>query len=233
MWRRLGPRLRQHDTWPGIVPLVYPWNHKNRDRIAGIPMLGGDWSAAIQIETPVGIPLVFGRLNSVARSFANEVLASGSLSSFPHDDLPVASLLEQFREQFALHRDRSAVRITLLHNPPHAFAAGYVDQLTTAYLRDAAALADALADARVQLVLCGHRHALDPPPGSEDYGWTQRPLRSPTVQLAAETPTQRGGRASPTDWTDRVGRTAPTGSCWTRPPRRWQWREPPSGTHPV
>lgn len=181
-----------HDTWPGVFPLAAFWNRAaNRDRIAGVPLLGDDWRQAVRIDTRVDIPVVIARVNTVARDFTGELLATGELNPVPPARRSVPALLEEIRELFAPYQGADVVRVALMHHPPHAFAAERVDQLTTAHLRHAKELADALRDARVQLVVAGHRHALDPPLGANRYGFTQRPLDSPTVQLVAESPTQR------------------------------------------
>jgi hypothetical protein len=179
-----------HDTWPGSFPLVEPWNTTNRDRIAQVAVLQGDWLQPTTLQTPSDIPVVLARINTVARSLQGEVRACGALNAVPPAERPTSQLLQELRDLFE-PSEEIAVRIVVMHHPPHAFAARNFERLTTAAFSGARELADALSASRVQLVIAGHRHALDPPLGAEDYGFTQRPLSCPTVQLAAESPTQR------------------------------------------
>nr|MDQ5808905.1 metallophosphoesterase [Actinomycetota bacterium] len=180
-----------HDTWPGVFPLAAFDRTVNRERIADVPLLAGDWNEPIAIDGLGGIRVVIARVNTVPRDFRRELFASGRLTALPPADDSVAALLEELREAFEPYDGGRVVRIALMHHPPHAFAAGRLAQLTNAHFHGAQEVADALRDARVQLVVAGHRHALDPPLGTQRYGFSQRPLDAPTVQLVAESPTQR------------------------------------------
>jgi 3',5'-cyclic AMP phosphodiesterase CpdA len=179
-----------HDVWEGVYPLFQPRGSLKTDRIADVELLDGDWTRAY-VDTSAAVPLVIAKLNTVDGTLPAELLARGRVRPFPSRKASMAEVLDELRAQFEPFRGREAIRVVLMHNPPHAFAATRWDGWTTAYLAGAEELAETLAELRVQVVIAGHRHALDPPAGAENYSFTQRPLREPTVQLVAETPTQR------------------------------------------
>lgn len=187
-----------HDTWPGVFPLFGGGNHTNCQRITQVPVLEGNWQDLAVKQTPLGFPLVIGRVNSVPCDLDAEIRATGSPTAVPPDCQTEFAVIERIRTLFAPHRNGQAVRIVLMHHPPHPFATARRKRHTTdsapsstSEFSAAADLADALSDMRVQVVLAGHRHELNPPLRAERYGFTQHPLKEPTVQLVAATPTQR------------------------------------------
>lgn len=197
-----------HDTWPATVPLLAGTGHDvNADRIGEVDLLGDDWRELVSISTPSGVPLIFARVNTVARSPLRATLASASLGALPPELCDPPTLLEQMRQALEPWAGMEAVRIALMHHPPHAFASSLVSRLGPARFPGAGDLAQVLADSRVQLVLAGHRHHLDPPEGQERYGFTQRPLQEPTVQLVAETAAQRLPHGSEDEPLDSPGRS--------------------------
>jgi Calcineurin-like phosphoesterase len=179
-----------HDVWDGVFPLFRPWGPQRRRWIASVDPLRGDWTRP-HVDRSASVPLVVAQLNTVDGSWLAEVLARGRVRPFPSRDVPMAQVLEELHAQFGPFRETEAIRVVLLHNPPHAFAATRRDAWSTAYLAGAEELAATLSELRVQIVLAGHRHAIDPPAEAKRYGFRQRPLREPTVQLVAESPTQR------------------------------------------
>jgi hypothetical protein len=182
-----------HDTWPGAYPPMRARHAAiNRARIATIPDLHGPWpELAPPLTGPTGIPVLLARLNSVSRTLLEETRATGRVSDHPPAETPLKQVLDELSALFDPWRGREAVRIVLMHHPPHAFKVEAGESLTTADLVGAQELAERLAEDHVQLVIAGHRHKLDPPlqPGPE-HRPAQPPLRAPTVQLVAETPTQ-------------------------------------------
>jgi Calcineurin-like phosphoesterase len=182
-----------HDTWPGAYPPMR-WRHAaiNRARIASIPDLHGPWpELAPPLAGPTGIPVLLVRLNTVSRTMLEETQATGNVSDHPPAGAPRDKVLEQLADLFEPWEGQQAVRIVLMHHPPHPFQMMAGESLTTAGLEGAQELADRLAKHHVQLVIAGHRHKLDPPlqPGP-DHRPGQPPLRAPTVQLVGESPTQ-------------------------------------------
>ena len=178
-----------HDTWPGMVPVVPTSTARhNRARIATVPGLEGPWPAPVELAT-VPVPLVVARVNTVAREPVGELLAYGAVSEHPPDPERPDDVMEQLTAQLAPWRDRPAVRVVLLHHPVH-YAEGASD-IGPRRLDGAKQLARCLSELRVQLVIAGHVHALDPPAGEQDLeAGSQSPLEYPTAQLVAETPTQ-------------------------------------------
>ena len=182
-----------HDTWPGAYPPMR-WRHAaiNRARIATIPDLHWPWpELALPLAGPTGIPVLLARLNTVSRTLLEETQATGNVSDHPPAGASRDKVLEQLADLFEPWEGQQAVRIVLMHHPPHPFQTEAGESLTTAGLEGAQELADRLAAHHVQLVIAGHRHKLDPPlqPGL-DHHPGQPPLRAPTVQLVGESPTQ-------------------------------------------
>jgi hypothetical protein len=182
-----------HDTWPGAYPPMR-WRHAaiNRARIATIPDLHGPWpELAPPLAGPTGIPVLLARLNTVSRTLLEETRATGSVSDHPPAGASLEQVLDELAGLFDPWQGQEAVRIVLMHHPPHPFQTEEGESLTTSGLEGAQELADRLAALHVQLVIAGHRHKLDPPlqPGP-DHRPGQPPLRAPTVQLVSESPTQ-------------------------------------------
>lgn len=184
-----------HDVWNRAFPGVAPWRRLMANDVASIDLLDGvptnRWTTIPKVHHAAnGIPIVIARVNTVAASRPDDALARGRVGPFPGLGATMPEVLESLRDQFSGWLDKEAIRIVLMHNPPHAFDASWFGRQTTSRLDGATALAKTLAELRVQLVITGHRHALDPPSDDEHYGATQRPLIAPTVQLAAESATQ-------------------------------------------
>jgi hypothetical protein len=190
-----------HDTWPGAYPPMRVRHRAiNRERIATVPGLEGPWPGPVEgFQGPTGVPVVIARINTVSRSLLGETTASGAVSDHPPHGATAHDVLEDLTDQFAPWLDQRAVRIVVLHHPPHPFDATFRTQLTTGWLEDRDDLAQRLCDLHVQLVIAGHRHKLNPALGVEWIAlpWQQPPLLAPTVQLVAESPTQ--DTVAPTD----------------------------------
>lgn len=185
-----------HDTWPGTFPLlaIRP-NAAIRGRIGSVPGLEGPWPDLLVLGATGPVPLVIARVNTVSRDFSGENLASGAVSEHPEDGASLNDVLDRLTGVFAPWQDRPVVRAALLHHPVH-FAYGAGGRFSSDRLDGAEELAERLKKLNVQLVLAGHVHELDPPRDATDLeAGTQPPLKSPTVQLVAETPTQ--------DWVER------------------------------
>ena len=193
-----------HDTWPGAYPPMRTRRRAiSRRRIATVPGLEGPWPG--RGEEPAGadwgttvfraesdIPVVVVRVNTVSKRMLEETMASGAVTDHPPGGASAEEVLEDLAEQFAPWRDHRAVRIVVLHHPPHPFDATLKTRLTTGAFEDRERFAQLLSALRVQLVIAGHRHELNPRLGAE---WvasssTQAPLLPPTVQLVGESPTQ-------------------------------------------
>ena len=189
-----------HDTWPGTYPPMR-WRHDviNRERVKTIPGLEGPWPGTIPkvYGETTGVPVVVVRLNTISRTILEESRASGRVNDHPPAGADLQQVLSEIESAFADWRNKRAVRILLMHHPPHLFRATNRKEFTTGQLVGKKELARCLSESRVQVVVAGHRHKLDPDEGVE--GLTpemelQPPLRSPTVQLVAESPTQDIGK---------------------------------------
>jgi hypothetical protein len=181
-----------HDTWPGTYPAMR-WRHRaiNRARIASVPGIEGPWPDLVEAGIgPTGIPVVVARVNTVSRTLLEETLASGIVCDHPPQDITRDAVIDDVAAQFAPWQGRPAVRIVALHHPPHPFETTLGQELTTGWLEGGAELAQRLSQLGVQLVIAGHRHKLDPPRDAPEAPASQPPLRPPTVQLVAESPTQ-------------------------------------------
>jgi hypothetical protein len=142
---------------------------------------------------PAGrVPVVLARLNTVSRVLPAETRASGELNGHPFAGQDAAAVIDELAEQLLPWRDIPAVRIVLMHHPPHrpphSGGAGSLD--------GADELAEALGELCVQLVIAGHFHTLDPPRGASrgSSEGSQPPLVPPTAQLVCESPTQASVR---------------------------------------
>ncbi len=181
-----------HDTWPGSYPPLRARDRAlNRSRIASIPGLAGPWPDALKIASPqTGVPVVIARLNTVSRTLLCETLASGNVSDHPPGNASLQEVLDALGRALEPWADRPAVRIVSMHHPVHvAGASGR--RLTSGWLEAGDELAECLRRLRVQLVIAGHTHELDP---ERDASYVplglQPPLAAPTAQLVAESPTQ-------------------------------------------
>lgn len=182
-----------HDTWPGTYPPMR-WRYRaiNRERIASVPGLEGPWPDVNPFGPgPTGIPVIVARVNTVSRTLLEETLASGTVSDHPPQGLTSDDVIADLAAQLAPWSDRPAVRIAVMHHRPHPFDTTLGKELTTGWLEGGAELAERLSQLGVQLVIAGHRHKLDPSRDVEGAApGRQPPLRPPTVQLVAESPTQ-------------------------------------------
>jgi 3',5'-cyclic AMP phosphodiesterase CpdA len=151
----------------------------------------------------------FYRVNTVQSGWLQNTLASGCIETDwtirsaapPH--YPVSQSSCPFDELLAVAHQATnpalpAIRILVMHHPPHFFnATGTPSDLKAGALNNASDLGAALAKSAVRfhLVLAGHRHELNPAIGVRltyslaSGGW-QKPLPPTVVQLVAGSPTQ-------------------------------------------
>lgn len=224
---RLWPRLRDegadrcldlfgnHDAWPGTFPLfrspgAYSQVVAAIAEFAGVEppfprrelVRRGDGPVLELI--PVSTVWSGGPFDAAAM-LRGGVFASGKVSAYlPGEPLPVTQGADALAELVALERTGGALRVALVHHPPHVFDAGLAKSITNCRLVGSDRLAAALDEAGVHLVLAGHRHRLDPPRRVRRNAaeLTQPPLTARTGQLVAESPTvgdaedPAGGRRS-------------------------------------
>ncbi|HEX3391567.1 MAG TPA: metallophosphoesterase [Solirubrobacteraceae bacterium] len=189
-----------HDTWPGRHPVPPPSGlaQINRVRIGTVPGLVGPWPDCQVLGVGEQVPLVIARVNTVAREADGEAFAYGVPSEHPPNGEDLSYVLDQLEAELGPWQHQRAVRAVLLHHPIH-YARELADRHGPNRLMGADELAACLRDLRVQLVIAGHVHALDPPASAVGLeAGCQEPLEYPTVQLVAETPTQ--------DWPPRGNR---------------------------
>ena len=183
-----------HDTWPGAYPPMRVRDRAiNRERIATVPGLEGPWPELVEsYQGDSGVPVIVARINTVSRTLLEETIASGAVSDHPPGGASALEVLNELSAVFAPWRDQRAVRIVVMHHPPHPFDASFQTKLTTGLLEGRDELAEVLSELRVQLVIAGHRHKLNPALEAQWVAlpWRQPPLVDPTVQLVAESATQ-------------------------------------------
>jgi 3',5'-cyclic AMP phosphodiesterase CpdA len=178
-----------HDVWPGTLPIF------------GAPFIEGivrtfrdrhfprSMPSVTRVEVD-GITLELHAINSVLCGAGDNTWAVGELAC----DCVDPSGPESPDALVALEHNTcagEAIRLLLMHHPPHHFVkpGGGSER----GLRDAERLGTWLAErgagARFQLVLAGHRHAIDPPV-QPIRGYEQPPLPACSLQLVCATPTQ-------------------------------------------
>ncbi len=92
-----------------------------------------------------------------------------------------------------IHSSDKAIRIIVMHHPPHYFDTNPMDELTAARVLNCRDLLSVLARKRFHIIVAGHRHAINPP---TNYSLnlrgnkSQPPLPNDTIQLVAGTATQ-------------------------------------------
>jgi hypothetical protein len=188
-----------HDVWAGAVPFTRPSAHSKvmEEAIACVPHLDGPWPERC-VHAPVlagGRILEVYRASTVPEGWLASVRAKGKLTPHPLGQLlPLTGSDNALDELIAVAEatyDERSIRLLLLHHPVHAFAADWRKRTGTAAFADRDRLARIIGRVPFQLVIAGHRHALDPAEGvSYDAQSTmQRPLPRGTGQLVAESPT--------------------------------------------
>ena len=158
-----------HDIWPGHPPL--PGDVHEATQVSQLPRIGLDWSSPFEVATSSGAVLRFHRLNTIiTNKWKGGALARGGVG--PHPPFSGGFVISEIEEVLSRVKDSAPARaeptldIVLCHHPPHLFEAGLKTRYTTGYLMGADDLAD-LTPQPIALVIAGHRHALDPPPGAQ------------------------------------------------------------------
>jgi 3',5'-cyclic AMP phosphodiesterase CpdA len=179
-----------HDVWPGTLPILGATaidrvvsEFRRRHFPERMPRV-------IKLELD-GIKLEFHRINSVLSGAVDNTWAWGELVP----DVVDATTPEDPRDRLDDVRAHAVpggctLRMLLMHHPPHHFDKPGGSERG---LRDAERLStwlgDREPDAQFQLVLAGHRHAVDPPVGVS-LPHAQPPLSKHTLQMVCATPTQ-------------------------------------------
>lgn len=188
-----------HDVWSGGWPLTTPTMDLMANAIAlmGTPTLAGSMpDAPLVYSCRDAISLQLFRFNTVSTKWSAAVRASGEPSSFPPPDGLAADAISRLNEAAKaseVHDNAVAIRILLTHHPIHNFQPrGLLQHLTSGHLADAQELANSLSDNKFNLVLAGHRHEVDPAPGTADGAGPigQEPLPDSVIQLSTGSATQ-------------------------------------------
>ncbi|MBL8775323.1 MAG: hypothetical protein JNK12_05310 [Acidimicrobiales bacterium] len=203
----LYPRLRDagvahiidlfgnHDVWPGTWPLFRP-----------IGQMGAVRRLADDGHMPPPLPRLVEISDDLSFVLVNTVWAAGLMGALrggvcgsgrvtghlPGAELPLSAATDPLGEIRAIGAPQAgALRVALMHHPPHMFDNHILQALTTCALDDADELCAALNDIKVSLVLAGHRHRIFPPPDSSVDGRDDRhlPLWPGSIQITSGSPT--------------------------------------------
>jgi hypothetical protein len=202
-----------HDVWRDSLGFGGP---SGLDCLCGLDEFAGDWPDLAWSSTEVDLRLggshlldVF-RINSVVDHGRHQVFAGGAVGSH-RPGVPVEKASEQLADAVGARPNDPAIRLLLMHHPPHRFRdrprserghrffgrtrANVRYSLLSRTLGDLEGrdpLAASIAGS-IDLVLAGHRHSYDPHPDVTPVPWdTQRPLGDTTAQLVAQSPTKIG-----------------------------------------
>ena len=187
-----------HDVWPGTVPF-FGLNGRNLDtqkrRLATKNVVSSlqPPSAPIRFELPGSRDsdeprhLALVPLSSVHSGIVRGgILAAGALTPHPPDgDDPHLALTE-------LNLSPRDINVAVMHHPVHLpRPETWKDWARVGQMGRREAVAGLLSAVGIDLLLCGHRHRLDPPFGerADADEQTQPPLRRGTAQLVATSPT--------------------------------------------
>ena len=187
-----------HDVWPGAFPPFRPWASQasSLQSLVAETGLRGPWPLPPdRIPGPAGVSLDIYRINSVSLDSEAGLLAYGRVSGLRNGriHMGVRASLGIRRDARSSQTDDTVIRIVLMHHPPHVFDASPGDRMTTCLLFGSKLFGLCAKKARVQLVLAGHRHRLNPRSPTAGHiveADRQRPLGSETLQLVASTATQ-------------------------------------------
>lgn len=184
-----------HDLWPGSFP-GFRFGARNVDAQKRLLAANTNIVGPLPPEAPLRFPTASGPtiaiapVNSVSSGFLpGHVFARGRLSPHP------PGRQDAVKDLAAIRWESDDLRIVALHHPVHFFGSSAPERFPwPKRLAKADAVADALSESGVQLVLAGHRHKLDPGfqarlPVDDEL---QPPLRRPTFQLTAVSPTVGG-----------------------------------------
>jgi hypothetical protein len=212
-----------HDVWPGTLPILRFWSsrieeelRRNRPGLDLRPPLPDDPAVVRSTSPPCRVELY--RLNTIDSEIWPNTWARGTLqpdvgvrngtASYQHAHQPLEEVLSLARTAMSNDPRTPAVRILLMHHPPHFFqATGSLSDLTEGVLANSRQLGQFLRDCRqsdgvaFHLVIAGHRHALDPAHGVTYRpllgGEPQTPLPGTTAQLVTRSPTQSISGSAP------------------------------------
>lgn len=192
-----------HDIWPGSYQLTGSRHRFEAVReLSRLATMSGPWPdrwPRPSLQLPGGCRLDLVRLNTATIRRWRGAIAAGVVEPYP-----AARRVDVFRElrdcfASATGEGGRAIRVVLLHHPPHPFETSVLrnpmKSVGTRALYGAKQLSAALQAAKVHLVIGGHRHDIDPDEGSLPINGgsavqRQEPLPARTVQLVASTPTQ-------------------------------------------
>lgn len=140
-----------HDAWPGVVPMRPGLPYGPIETVPTFQHL-----FRVHPQPGVTDQVEVYRINTTEDLRATEWLAQGRARPWP------ASSDHPLRELAHLPAQPGVLRIAIVHHPPAYFGRISHEILTTGRFWRRDRFSAALHKAGIQLVVCGHRHALDP-----------------------------------------------------------------------
>jgi hypothetical protein len=197
-----------HDVWPGGLPLCHPASANHvLPALQQHPIFGVPIPDAMRVACS-GCDVEFYRISTPNPALGPNTLARGKIQAHlppGHGSYPCSRGADPLAEIDTLiqqRRQQRAVRIAVMHHPPHFFGAtGTFVDLREGVLTDAAQFAQHQRKAALplHLIIAGHRHKSDPARGTilrpQMGGQQQSPLPANLVQLVAPSPTLVDGFA--------------------------------------
>jgi hypothetical protein len=178
-----------HDVWPRTLPVLRPWTCSSVERsIRQRSEFTGPLPDCTVLQSGK-FTLEFYRLNTIQSQFLRNTFADGNISTDSGKDLSyeLSAIANRLSKN---NPNRNVIRLIVMHHPPHAFtSAGTQCDLHEGTLTNVNVLTSGLNSQRFHFVLAGHRHAINPKPGTGPWWW-QPPLPTATVQLTAGSATQ-------------------------------------------
>ncbi len=195
-----------HDVWPGTLPLFDPQNIKQAVNSLRSRAEYRDTMPTREIVPLNSYRIEIYRLNTVCSAWPLNSLAVGKIQAdYPVRDgwaieYQLSRSKDSIKELVALaedasqnHGDNKAVRIIVMHHPPHYFNSNpFIDLIGGRLLLNRRDFLSAFDQTRFHIIIAGHRHIVDPPINTTltTHQQLQKPLPSNTVQLAAASTTQ-------------------------------------------
>lgn len=195
-----------HDIWPQLVPIGNPIQVK---KAVDLLRNRNEFNKALPDCNIIHLNnyrLEIYRLNTICCAWPLNTLAVGKIqpdypiregiiNKYPASSTidPIKELVELSINEVKKNPDEPAVRVIVMHHPPHYFQSTIWDELSGGRLLNRRDLTSTLSTHKFHLILGGHRHITDPPqnvnfPKSDQ---SQKPLPFHTVQLSAGSATQK------------------------------------------
>jgi hypothetical protein len=194
-----------HDAWPGTLPIFRPASIKQAIDDLRTRAEFKDLIPDCRIIDLNSYRVEIYRLDTVCTAWPLNTLAVGKIQTDylirhkKHSEYvlskskdPIEELVALAKQAIQHYGNDKAVRIVVMHHPPHYFNSSPLFDLTGGRLLNRRDLIKANNQTHFQIIIAGHRHNIDPPINSilSENKQLQKPLPSNMVQLAAGSTTQ-------------------------------------------